>query len=674
MDRHDLAALVERFGDSLVGLEDFARLTSDRRRVGQRLRARQRKSDFPVPVRPGIRAQFRLHDLVEDLAAASPTPVRLGPPEVVQRWTVEERAARCAADHGAERTFHLLAGLALTLAAGWRPAGSGPTLLAQARAAEPDPPVVDLTALPAGFVPDPPSVADRALMDALLGRSSDRSAAGVGVAEIADDDGPANLLADEMVRSAVLLSEEAFATLVLDRVGLLASGRERARPTTARAVSELMVRLADVGPGQIVCDPAVGEALSLAAACSLTDRDGRQTVGAVGRDLSPTAHLLARLRLGLAGVAYELGEPGFDSVATPDPPAPSDPAGAAPSRPVLHPLVDGRYDRIVTEPGFSTRDLRRWLDRIRALLAPNGVAVVQCAAESVIPSPGRERGWWAGLEADLAAIVIAPFRSGRSLHSGLFVIRPGFDRDILRIRIGDASGPAWSKADTDPDGGDRAQVEQNRAMAQRVANQTDLVVALVAAHVAGSALPDVPDDADVDVIPIPQLTLGAFEAAGIRSAAPPRSRRAKRAVSPVDRRRVVVAGAVDDRVHDGVLDEARVVPGAEFAEALQAPDDEPPRLRSRKREVLRNSGRSSGADVDDERYWARGAVRRLRWLVASPDDQTIDHEISGPPEVRGLLAAESTEEMRRALKRLDQRLQGREGRGRPKGSGQRRDP
>ncbi|MFO1536866.1 MAG: N-6 DNA methylase, partial [Actinomycetota bacterium] len=469
-----------------------------------------------------------------------------------------------AAERDADTTFRLVGALALRLTAGWQPddAPDAAPLLEQMRApvaptGEPGPDPL----LPPGFVPDPPPAADPAVMDRLLDAVAPGSSAG-------------EALAREVVRTwhhrPGAPAPDAFVGVVEDVVARLASRSAKQRPATGAIATDLLVALADLGPGQTVLDPAVGEANLLLGADAATRgaRLDAQVLGLVGRDIDERAWLVAKVRLGLRGIAHQLGQPGCDS---------TDPDQLA-----------GAYDRILAEPDVGTRAVRPWLDRLPALLTDDGIGVVAVPEGQLVRSTAAGRRWWDAFQRHVAAGVIAP-----ALHTrrpiGAFVLRRDHDGPILLVQVHRVPGHLVEPG-TDPE----------TPLLRRFA----IAGELVRRHLTGVDLGDGTRDG-VAYRPIAELSVEAL----------------------------------------GPLrwDDTGVV--------RSAVEREP---------TARQAAARARAD-------ALALTRQLRHYVDSV--AALDPDRLGLDEAtRGILEDEGTEETRRALKRLEQRLAGTETRGRPRSS------
>jgi len=599
---YDLASLAAAYGADEVSLEEFARLAGLRSGSVLRMR-RDRDPDFPAPIRSGqSRPDYTLGALVgwlrgvvdrsdgpgrgPALSIGSADPIE--PPDgtetapgraprqwVMQEWALGAAARRCVAAVGADTAFGLIGAVALRLAAGWAPdlGPTAPALVDQVRG--PLPAVAEPWAaslLPPGFVPDPPPAADRRVMAQLLD-GPDRRPDPSAVRASADPD-PLEGLAREVVRAwihrptAPAPAPDAFVELVEQTVARLASRSEKQRPVTGAVATDLLVALADLAPGQTLLDPAVGEANVLLRADAVTRRVGvdAQVLALAGRDIDPRAWMVAKVRLGLRGIAHQLGDPGCDSTERTQ--------------------LDGAYDRIVAEPAGGIRSQRAWLTRLPHLLAPDGIAVVAVPPERLLASAGVGRYWREDIQPHVAVAVLAPTLHGRQAI-GAFVLRRDWNGPLMLLQI-----------------------------------------EAVGAHTLA------PGEHAAD------LLLTRFAVAGELV------------------RRHLRGVAVGDGVTDGVAHR----PLADLTVDALTP------LRWEDSKVLRSAvaEEPSAQDrLDRIRQDALALTRRLRHYI----DATADPDRAAPEldeSTRAIFEDETTDEMRRALKRLEQRLGKDETRGRPR--------
>lgn len=632
MEPHDLASLAAAFGDALVGLERFAVLSGV---APSALRHRSTRDDGPAFPSPIVTAsggsQYRLSDLAAWLGRNAPggttNPADPGDPaeatraEKVEEWALDQALARVAVELGGDVALRIVGATALAVTAGWSPAlaTDPPTLLlTQVRAAIRSAERRDVRTdhLPVGFRPDPEPIADPAVRRLLLdGMPSGRSARS-GITEI---------LVEEVARAGAVLDRAAFVDAI-ERLLAPAAGdpAQRARGTT-ELDTELMTALVDVRPGQVLCDPAVGIANLLVAAVRRTvDADGRQTIGVVGRELDERTWLVAKIRLGLRGVAHALGEPGTDACEDP--------------------TLVGPFDRVVVDPGGGARVLGRWCDRTVGLLAPDGLAIARFPPTDVLP-PGRDaarRGWWNRASSSVAAIVVTARYPHSPSGTGLLVLRRDATAPVLLAQA--YSPPPDRPSAEHPSPGVPTRLEWVDAVALLVREWIDHPGALLPGWV-GTTFVRLLDDLSTEamgridrddlevVLRFKEDFLGIL-------------RRPPRAVpAPPDRRPGPYGPA-------GLTKDLR---SGDWSEPGWPPSPGPPSDRTFPDDPLREE--------------ALRAVAFLRALVDPEAPFDDDLHLALGPKDRLRYSTGVTEEMRRALKRLEQRLRGEERRGRPRRSG-----
>lgn len=374
-----LQGLCERYGDETLTLPAFAELVGAD--LAQLRTRRQRSTDFPGPAETSARTQlYRLTDLAAWASASRPD--RANEPNValatdplrLQAWAFTRSVERCARRFGPEPTRMLLAAVGLLRSS--RALGpaldslntSGAGLVEELRvdyqaAAR----TVGHSPTPDVALDDPvrPGVApalDVELVDVLL----DGRVPGVGTGDerIETHASECDLLVREtwalwqLVTGGDTAADAAvFISTIEQGLATLSSGSLKLSHTTGPVLKQLLVALADLRPGQRMLDPACGEADVLIQAAAVTEANSTQTIDLIGRDIDPTAWTISRTRLGMRGLAHDLGRAGTDSL--------TDPA--------LH----ATFDRVVVEPGASLWAASKWLARVIALLAPGGVGVVE---------------------------------------------------------------------------------------------------------------------------------------------------------------------------------------------------------------------------------------------------------------------------------------------------------
>lgn len=556
----DLETLAETYGASTLTIEAFADLIGATSSAAVRMR-RDRDRKFPAPVRPGSRPAYGFGELVRWLSSASDLEYDTNP-WGLQCWAVQESASFCAARNGVDVTFRTIGALALLLTDGWHPdsaAGSPPILDQLIPGVLPPPAQVPLPPqLPAGFEPDLPVARDPNVMTRLLPfGGSDRPSA--------------QRLAEEIIRAWTNRPNqedtEGFIRLIEQVVPQLASRSEKKRPATDTVATECLVALADLRPGQTILDPATGEANLLIRADSVTrtNQHGGQVLGLVGRDIDERAWLIAKVRLGLRHIAHQLGQPGCDSMDRSQ--------------------LNGSFHRILAEPGVSIQTMKPWLDSIRQLLDPEGLAVVAVAPTALLPNRRAGRKWWDSFQQDVAAIAIAPTLQSVGSYVGAFVLRKNWQQPILLLQI---DRPA------------RHLIDETSSEEAVLLRRFVMAGELVRRHLRGLTT----DDGSQEGVSYRLLGELSVDALG-----PPR------------------------------WDDTKII-----QDATQQPSPSP-------------------ESVDSLRQSALVLTQRLRWYLDSAAEVN-GADLGLPADSQGALEREATEEMRRALKRIELRLAGRETRGR----------
>lgn len=391
----ELADLEERYGAETLTVQAFAELVGA---DGASLRMRrQRSSQFVPPAETTSRAVlYRLQDL---LAWAGRPRSSDGQPNLelipqalrIREWAIQRCVERCARHYGPESTRMLVAGIALVrcdpdLGPNLDPAHHGVTGLFAAlwdrvEASLGDTSSTEDSSL--GFTPDPPPSRDARVVVALLrgeiptsfdltsAPNSDIADVSTGPISIERTSPEADLLVDEIWRlwqtaqrvagtdtapSAEFLRivDEALASLSISSLELTYG--------TSPVLARLLVEVAAPRPGQVLLDPACGDGDVLIAAADRTAGRTGQTIALIGRDLEPRAWVICKARLGMRGLAHQLGQP-VDSLEDDE--------------------QLGRFDRVVVEPGSSLWAAHRWLARTVALLGPEGVGVVELPIQTL---------------------------------------------------------------------------------------------------------------------------------------------------------------------------------------------------------------------------------------------------------------------------------------------------
>lgn len=519
MRPHDLTSLRASYGTATVSLETFATLAGTASPVWLRMR-RQRDDTFPPALRAGSRPGYTLASLIDWYERSGASRGSIGEAvadqAAVQAWALHEAVAGAvnatasspAAARGttpepaagdpesleeprirpatpAEATFGQLAAAALLVADGvafpelenpdadadWIPLAHRWHELPRRSKA----PAQDLTALPAGFVPDPDPVGDPAVMGRLTrGLPGERWGAAQRRAERA--------LVEEVARTWDIIGREdplTFRRLIEQQATRLLSRVDAAREVTSPETAKRLVQLAGIEPGDIVLDPALGEGATLIRAVEDTrDVEHRQTIGVVGRESDRYVWLHAKLRFGLRRIAHDLGRPG-DSL--------------KPGR------VTGTYRRIVAEPGARRRESVEWARFISDRLAVGGTAAIAFDDAVVIPpyEPARMTRRGASPWRDVAAVFSTPENAREKKAQAVVVMHQA----PLRSR---RTSPGNGVLCVDIEPSTRHAARRGESADAIFDRQTALGIALVRQHLDGIRLQDGTRDG------VTWLTLPAF--------------------------------------------------------------------------------------------------------------------------------------------------------------------
>lgn len=637
-----LASLGERYPDTLVGLERFAPLLGQ---SSAALRARRSGSvEFPSPVGSEPRARFLLGELVEWAIDAGLTDRVVE--RRVTRFALECAVRACALAHRSRATNRFVGGVALCVAAGWRPETDDPGGLVR-RLRVDDVPRWTAPLAPElverGFEPDTHPAHDprvRAATISWRGPDDDPSAAPV----IPDDSPEAAAVVREML---ALHGSDAdpgrFARIVDLHVLPLLRAPGRPTSTTPRLLAATMAALAPVATGSLVCDPALGEGSTVIDLVERTRESALQTIGITARELDEVAWTIAKIRLGVRSIAHRLGEPGSDSLEP----------GA----------LDERFDVVVCEPAARRRNYREWFRLCHALVHEGGTAIIAVPAE-ILGHDFPLGSWWDTEVEHVRSIVLTPRDRRRTKGEAWAVC-------ALRSRPTDRIDVVLATESNDPDWVREESRRLSRASASRwIANRHAL-------------------------LPMNPAQIAAI-ASMERRGTVPTGRAIGLDVIRVEARPAAVADLVDDalgpwpkRRRPGRLDES---PDAVMAMmAPIAPSSMPDETIAFATHPLHTRDDAPSAQ-DEVAARALRDVLRLRWLL-DPDrevDVLLDPEPDPDPRIeeqrrkvravlgvddvraaielddadRGAIAGEATDEVRRALKRLGQRLSGTETRGR----------
>jgi hypothetical protein len=650
MARISLSRVVKVHGSTPITLEEFADVVGTTPAV---LRGRRdRDADFPVPITSEATPLiYPLRDLItwwsdrESIESIAVDGVALA------RWAFTASFERCSRAHGADATRRLIAGAALLLCHRWplvrRIAETEllPGLRAYVTTLEPEFP--EMQRRIEDFHPDAIPATDREFLTTLLSWSRTRSY----TPRVPDQSPTAGrLLADLLqLRDAVQDSlpigtrsdRDALNLPLIEVIEPLVRGLSRditTRPSTSDlGLTRLMVTIVDPRPGEVIVDLACGQGETFVEATRTTRStdSASQVIGCIGRERDELVWMIAKVRLGLRDIAHDLGRPsdGVDCK--------------------FHARPNHRF---ISDPGMRIPQLRKWTRRHLELLDADGVAVLAVPAAAVFrPNPGR---WWTEVQGQIDSVVFTPT-----------------DIAVIVLR---SQAPVWKSL---------VQIHRmTAAMAERRYRE----------HAESTGVA-VTDEVPIDVV---DPAIEPFMPTQIRRVAEQISGRA--ASGSTDRkpsegeddfvqwrpiRALTLEALGEPRFGDcSSIRDAVPVPEPEPAPTQQpvVPTDPPePRRRSSRDRVVfaalraaekdDNTGEAAIARQARElEAQALEAVRVLRWLL----DPTTLHERAknGPanrkvngslsPKTNGALEELGTEEMRRALRRLELRLLGEETRGR----------
>ena len=650
MARNPLSSAVADHGTMPITLDDFAAIVGATPAALRGRRDRDKK--FPAPINTDASPlTYFLRELADwwiqsDLA--NPDAVD---PVATAWWHFTATFEQCSARHGAEATRRLVAGAALLLCER-RPPELRPhdsELLTQLRdhATSVEPRFADVAVRSGDFQPDAIPATDREFLSSLISWSgsahSSRSSNSHRRPRIPEDSPIASQLLVDLrnVRKECRrqlgrdqkLSRREMNQPFIDLVEPLIRGLARdiaTRPSSSDlGLTRLMVSIVDPQPGEVVVDLACGQGSTFIEAMRSAQPTQRSTqvIGCIGRERDELVWTIAKIRLGLRDIAHDLGQPsnGLDCELEPRP-----------------------THRFITDPGMRIPQLRKWMRRHVDLLETDAVAVLAVPAASVFrPNPGRS---WRELQTEIDSVVFTP------TETAVIVLRH--------------EAPAWKTL---------VQIHRmTAAMAERRYRE----------HAES-----------IGVEPLEELPLEAFDPA-IEPFMPTQIRRVAEQISGR-----ASSGSTDRKPPEGeddfvqwrpirvltleALGEPRFGDCSAIRDAVPAPDPEPvpaqqpavrtdppePRRRSSRDRVvfaaLRDAekGENTGEDAiarqaRELEAQALEAVKVLRWLL---DPTTLrEGAWNGPlsPKVNGALEELGTEEMRRALRRLQLRLLGEETRGR----------
>ena len=665
MARISLSRVEKVHGSTPITLEEFADVVGTTPAV---LRGRRdRDADFPVAITSeATPLVYPLRDLVswwsnrESIESIAVDGVALA------RWAFTASFERCSRTHGADATRRLMAGAALLLCHRWplvrRIAETEllPGLRAHVATLEPEYP--DLHRRIENFHPDAIPATDREFLTTLLSWSRTRSS----TLRVPDQSPTAGrLLADLLqLRDAVQDSlpigrrsdRDALNLPLIDVIEPLVRGLSRditTRPSTSDlGLTRLMVTIVDPRPGEVIVDLACGQGETFVEATRTTrsTNSASPVIGCIGRERDELVWMIAKVRLGLRDIAHDLGRPsdGLDCE------------------------FDARPNhRFISDPGMRIPQVRKWTRRHLELLDADGVAVLAVPAAAVFrPNPGR---WWTEVQAQIDSVVFTPtdiavvvLRSQTPIWKSLVQIHRMTAAMAERRYREHAESTGVVVAEEVPiDVVDPTIEPFMPAQIRRVVEQ----IGRDAPSRSTDRKPAEGEDDFVQWRPIRVLTLEALgeprfgDCSAIRDSVPI----SEEPVSPID---ADIVKAISTGEHAGPPPGGVQVAGrgmlirrdsqgrpirsrGSFAALREAQRDEGPREKDISRRI---------EELTDE---AIEAVSFLRWVL---DPSTLKEKPlfrgRNSPKTNGALEEFGTEEMRRALRRLEQRLLGEETRGR----------
>lgn len=673
MARISLPMTVIDHGSMPITVEEFAAITGISPAVFRG--RRERDPGFPSPINTdAVPLTYFLRDLANWGAKTRLVRSRSIDDVALARWRFSAALERCSAEHGADATRSLVAGAAL-LCDDW-PLSSRTEqsdLLRQLRnhiaAVEPRYPKVQTTT--DDFMPDPSPATDRSFLTSLVSWSSpprnSRSPRGVISPQIPDRSEVAGrLLADllvlhrETTRRLVMGGAnrtELWNSEFVDVIDAVARGLARdtlTRPSNSDlGLTRLMVGILDPRPGETVVDLACGQGSTFIEAIRSTQPPGRsnQLVGCIGREEDERVWTIAKIRLGLRGIAHDLGRPEDGLTCEMDPRA---------------------SHRFVTDPAMRIPQLHRWIQRHLDLLDPNAIAILAVPAASVFRSnPGR---WWIEVQKHLDGVVFTP------TDTAVILLRNEAPSWKLLVQIHRMT-PAMAERRYRELHSDSLGSEQeidipldvvDPAIEPFMPAQIRRVVEQLGGGAPSRSTDRKPSEGDEDFVqwrPLAEFTLEALgeprfgDCTAIRDAVPPPEH-------------------VDSQFEPSIMkaiaaqeNEGATAPEPSTIVRRHLSREDSPRRPMRERgsfAALREGSDESRAlrQLQDIERRALGAVSFLRWVL---DPSTADEKAGGDPgsrpgianaRINGALEELATEETRRALRRLEQRLRGEETRGR----------
>lgn len=656
MAPNPLASTVADHGSLAITLDDFAAITAT---TPAALRGRRdRDSTFPAPINPDASP---LTYFLRDLTGWWADPDRDEQLEIDQgalsRWRFTASFEQCSAAHGAQATRRLVAGVALLLCDQWPLETRIPELellvRLRAHAATVEPRFQNVRPKAEDFQPDPIPATDRQFLTTLLSwsrrSSTSQSATSVANPQIPDRSPvAARLLRD--LHFLHRMKRNPFIEIIDPIVRGLARDISTRPSSSDLGLTRLMVSIVDPQPGEVVVDLACGQGSTFIEAISASQpkQIGKQLIGCIGRERDELVWTIAKVRLGLRGIAHDLGQP---------------------SNGLEYELEPTPIYRFITDPGMRIPQLRKWLRRHVDLLGPTAMAALAVPASAVFrPNPGRS---WKELQTEIDSVVFTPTDTAVILlrHDApawktlVQIHRMTAAMAERRYRDQQEAIGVVAPAQVPLDAVDPAIEPFMPAQIQRVAKQ-------VGRHAPLRNSDRKPPEGEDDFVqwrPLQAITIEDLgeprfgDCTAIRDAVPAREEPNAVALLRIsnDIAEVTHAG------HPIARADGAPIPSRKISQRSQ--------LRGRASfAALREAQRNDGSDerevprfIEELTNDALEAVSLLRWLL---DPSTLKEKPlfrgRNSPKTNGALEEFGTEEMRRALRRLEQRLLGEETRGR----------
>ena len=658
-----LSTAARTHGSAPITIDEFAVIveTSPAALRGRR----DRDGRFPAPINSSATPlTYRLRELFEWWSETTPrSGGRTVDPRALAEWTFTAAFEQCSAEHGAEATRRLIAGAALVLLErrhliSRTPADERLGLL-RAHVATVRPSTRRNAIDRRSFRADPVPATDGPFLATLLNWSAGSD--GIAAPTIPDDSPQASELIDRLrelwlefieMRADPSTTKPARRLAFIDAIEPFIQGIARDTATrssrTDTGLTRLMVARADPQPGNVIVDLACGQGSTFIEADRVVKlaKQGSQLIGCIGREADASTWTVAKVRLGLRGIAHDLGTPGDDGLRCE--------------------ITPGPNQLFITEPGVRPSRLKVWMQRHLDLLSAGGAAMLAVPADIVFSARREQSRIWTTLQTGVDAVVFTP------TDTAVLVLRPDAGEwkslvQIHRMSPVMAERRYWEHhpelAELDP----RPPVPLDAvdpAIEPFMPTQIDRAVAVAGrfAEVDRSGRKPVEGDEDfVQWRPIRSLTLEALgrprfgDCTAIKDAVPEPERivlALPEPTSPVSNMPANDTPEAPVRVNSPAGSQRR---GRTFAALRDAE-----RIDRLTEEAIARRAQELEND-------ALRAVQLLRWLI---DPSTFNERPTArpmqflSPKTNGALEELGTEETRRALRRLELRLLGEETRGR----------